>query len=167
MKVAFRLRNRLSASQWRSRLTELGIGRQIVRFLLVGGSAALIYLLATTLLAEVAGLSFQLALGLGASIALAMHFTLQRVFVWVHDDGFALPLRSQAGRYLLAAGAQYGITAASIAILPSVLSLQTELVYLATVAVVVPANYFVFRSRIFHPGAADSEERAVTSINVG
>jgi putative flippase GtrA len=127
-----------------------GILAQGVRFGIAGGTVAVVYLAITTLLAEVAGLPFQAALAIGFSIAIAVHFTLQRVFVWAHRDQFALPLGHQVVRYLAVAAAQYGITAAATALLPSALGVATELVYLATVAVVLSVNFLVFRHRIFH-----------------
>ena len=103
---------------------------QGLRFAASGGAVAIVYVATTTLLAEVIGIPFELALAIGFSIAIATHFTLQRVFVWTHADGFALPLRQQALRYLPIAGAQYGLTAAATATLPGALGVRTEVVYL-------------------------------------
>jgi putative flippase GtrA len=134
-----------------------GLIGQGTRFALVGGIVALVYLGTTTLLADVVGLPFQLALAIGFAVAIAVHFTLQRVFVWIHHEEFALPVHQQAGRYLAVAAVQYGVTAASTALLPSALGISTEVVYLATVAVVLSANFLVFRYAIFHavPAPAD------------
>jgi putative flippase GtrA len=129
---------------------ELGLLGQGLRFALAGGVVSLVYVLTTILLADVAGLPFQLALPLGYGIGLITHFTLQRVFVWVHQEEFALPVHHQAGRYLLVAALQYGLTAASTSYLPGRLGVSTEIVYLATVAILVSANFFVFRHGIFH-----------------
>jgi len=123
---------------------------QAVRFGLAGGTVALVYLTTTLVLAEVVGLPFQVALAIGFSISIMVHFTLQRVFVWVHHEEFALPLHHQAGRYLMVAGTQYGVTAASTSLLPAALGVSTEIVYLATVVVLVSANFLVFRHGIFH-----------------
>jgi putative flippase GtrA len=109
-----------------------------------------VYLGSTTLLADVAGLSFQLALAIGFGLAMAVHFSLQRLFVWARPEEFALSLGHQALRYLAVAAAQYGVTAASTAVLPGALGVETEIVYLATVAVVVGTNFLVFRHGIFH-----------------
>jgi putative flippase GtrA len=115
-----------------------------------------VYVLTTTLLADFAGLPFQLALSVGFCVAILMHFTLQRVFVWVHREEFALPLHHQAGRYVLFAGMQYVFTSASTSLLPSTLDLPTEAVYLGTVAILASANFIIFRNRIFHAGEAMS-----------
>lgn len=110
----------------------------------------MVYLTTTTVLSAVVGLPFQVALAIGFCLALICHFTLQRMFVWVHHEEFALPLRSQAGRYLAVAGMQYAITAASTALLPPVLGLPTEMIYLATAGALLCTNFLVFRHGIFH-----------------
>jgi putative flippase GtrA len=127
-----------------------GLIGQGVRFGIAGGTVALVYLSTTTILADVFGIPFQAALAIGFCVGLMVHFTLQRTFVWVHDEDFALPLRHQAGRYLVVAGIQYGLTAASTSLLPPILDVPTEVVYLATVAVIVSINFIVFRHGIFH-----------------
>ena len=135
---------------------ESGLLGQGVRFALSGGIVALVYLTTTTVLAEFVGLDFQLALAIGFSVGLAVHFTLQRFFVWTHHEEFALPLHHQLGRYLLLAVAQYGVTAASTTLLPSALGLPTEVVYLGTVAVVLCTNFLIFRNGIFHARPAQT-----------
>jgi putative flippase GtrA len=144
------------------RAPDPGILRQGIRFALAGGTVALVYLTTTTVLAEVFGLPFQAALAIGFSVGLLVHFTLQRLFVWTHHEDFALPLHHQVGRYLTLSAAQYGVTAASIALLPAALNVSAEAVYLATVAVLVSANFLVFRHGIFHARAAASEQNQQT-----
>jgi putative flippase GtrA len=126
---------------------------QAVRYGLTGGTVLVVYLGSTTLLADVLSLPFQIALAIGACAGVSVHFTMQRLFVWAHRDGYALPLQSQAARYLVFAGAQYGLTAASTATLPAKLGLPVEVVYLITVATLVSINFLVFRNVIFHPKA--------------
>jgi putative flippase GtrA len=139
-----------------------GLLDQGVRFALAGGIVAGVYLLTTIVLAEVVGLPFQLALAIGFSVGLVAHFALQRIFVWAHREEFALPLRQQAGRYLLVAAAQYGVTALSTSLLPAALGVSTEIVYLVTVAVLVSVNFLVFRHAIFH-----AKPSAVTRMPAG
>jgi putative flippase GtrA len=128
----------------------VGVAGRGIRFALAGGFVALLYLAVTTLLYEVLGLPFQLALVLGFATGLVAHFTLQRVFVWVHPDGFALPVRHQAGRYLAVAAVQYGVTAAATAVLPDLLGVRVTYVYLATVVLVTITSFLIFRSHVFH-----------------
>jgi putative flippase GtrA len=135
-----------------------GVVGQGVRFAVAGGVVTLIYAATTLLLADVFGVPFEIALAIGFCTGLAVHFSLQRFFVWVHHEEFALPLHHQAGRYLIAAGVQYGLTAASTAVLPSLLGVSTEVVYLVTVAAITCVNFLVFRHGIFHARApADGE----------
>lgn len=110
----------------------------------------LLYLTVTTVLSQVVGLPFELALIIGFLCALLLHFTLQRLFVWVHSDGFALQVSHQVRRYLLMAGTQYGVTALSTAVLPHALGIATELVYLGTMVVVTSTGFLVMRFIIFH-----------------
>jgi putative flippase GtrA len=121
------------------------------RFALSGGIVTLAYLCVTTGLAELSTVPFQVALAIGFATAIALHFSLQRLFVWRHTAGFALPLRAQLWRYAIVAGAQYAITAASTAVLPGELHVRTTYVYLATAILVTIANFLVLGSRVFHP----------------
>ena len=141
---------------------ESGRVGQGVRFAISGGVVTVVYLTTTTLLAEVVGTPFQVALAVGYVLGLCVHFTLQRAFVWVHHEEFLLSVQQQAGRYLLLAAAQYGITAAAVAVLPSLLDLSTLVVYFGAVAVVTAANFLIFGTRVFHaaPAGADRSARA-------
>jgi putative flippase GtrA len=123
---------------------------------LAGGTVALVYLLTTLILADVIGLPFQVALAIGFGVALLVHFSLQRLFVWTHHEEFALPLRHQAGRYVLAAGAQYGVTAAATSLLPPLLGIPVEIVYVITALVLTSTNFLVFRHGIFHARSAEA-----------
>lgn len=144
------------------RAPDSGVVGQGVRFALSGSIVAICYLATTTLLAEVAQTPFQAALAIGFSVAVMVHFTLQRMFVWTHHEEFALSLRHQAGRYLAVAGVQYGITAASTALLPRTLGVSAEIVYLATVAVVLGINFLVFRNVVFHAKRSGQEPARTT-----
>ena len=136
---------------------------QGVRFLISGGLVFLVYTGTTSLLAEVVGIPFQVAIPIGFSIGLATHFTLQRVFVWAHAEGFALPLGHQLARYLALAAVQYGLTALSTAILPRALGVATEIVYLVTVAVISLSNFVVFRLHVFRAAVIAPEDGHVAS----
>lgn len=132
------------------RSPDSGLIGQGVRFGIAGGTVALVYLTTTTVLADVVGMPFQAALAIGFCVGILVHFTLQRTFVWVHNEDFALPLRHQAARYLVVAAIQYGLTVASTSLLPPILDVPTEVVYLVTVATIVCVNFLVFRHGIFH-----------------
>jgi putative flippase GtrA len=114
----------------------------------------LLYLAVTAGLHEGLRVPFQVALVIGFATAMSAHFTLQRMFVWVHAEGFALAIRHQAGRYLVVAAVQYCSTAAATALLPGLLGTRVTYVYLATAMLITLVNFLVFRSRVFHPNAS-------------
>jgi putative flippase GtrA len=136
-------------------LASPGLLGQGIRFALTGGLVAIVYLTTTTVLADVVGLPFQAALVIGFCLAISVHFTLQRRFVWASDTEFALGMSHQVVRYLVVAGCQYGITAASTLLLPKALGLPTTVVYLATALLLVAVNFVVFRNGIFHARSPD------------
>lgn len=146
-----------AANRLRALRTSSDLRGQGARYALAGSVVATVYLLTTSLLAVGVGLPFQVALLSGFAVALSLHFTLQRLFVWTHQAGFALPFRQQIGRYLLTAGAQYGLTAASTSLLPPALGLAPEVVYLGTAPILATANFLVFRYGVFHPKSAEPE----------
>jgi hypothetical protein len=59
---------------------------------------------------------------------------------------------------------QYGVTAASTGLLPSALGIPAEIVYLATVAVVLSSNFLVFRHGIFHSKPAMTDTAPVPIV---
>jgi len=132
------------------RSPDSGTVGQGFRYAVADTTVALWYLATTTILANVFGVAFQLALAIGFASSLLVHFTLQRFFVWVHHSEFALGLRSQVGRYLLVAGIQYSITAAATSLLPQTLGLPVTPVYLVTAITLAGLNFLIFRGGIFH-----------------
>jgi putative flippase GtrA len=125
--------------------------RQGLRFVLVGLTVAAVYIGTTIFLAEVIRVPFEVSLAIGFGLAIATHFTLQRLYVWRHRAAFALPLHHQLARYSAMAALQYALTAVITGTLPRMLGVSPEVVYLPTVAVIAVTNFVVFRSRIFHP----------------
>lgn len=134
----------------RLRSPDSGAIGQGVRFAFAGVIVAFVYLTTTTVLADVFAVPFQLALALGYVTAVGVHFTLQRLFVWVHHTQFALGIRGQASRYLLVTGVQYALTAISTSLLPSALDVQVTLVYIVTALALGMANFLIFRGKVFH-----------------
>ena len=121
------------------------------RFAFTGGLVAFVYLTVTTLLHDLFKVPFQLALVSGFLVGLALHFTMQRLFVWRHTVSFALRIHQQAVRYLSVCFAQYGLTALATAQLPQRLGLPVEEVYVITALGLAVINFIVFRGRVFHP----------------
>ena len=141
----------IAARLLRLRSPESGTAGQGVRFAVAGAAVALIYLTTTTVLAEVFDAPFQVALIIGTVAGLVAHFTLQRLFVWVHHEEFALGLHEQVGRYLVVAAVQYGLTALSTSVLPDALGVPVTPVYLVTALSLATLNFLIFRGGIFHP----------------
>jgi putative flippase GtrA len=140
----------LAARVWHLRSPDAGTVGQGLRYAISGTIVALWYLVATTVLADVFGVAFQLALAIGFATTVLLHFTLQRLFVWVHHSEFALGLGAQVSRYLVVAGFQYAITVATTSVLPSALDLPVIVVYYATAIALAAVNFLIFRGGIFH-----------------
>jgi putative flippase GtrA len=132
---------------------------QGIRFVLAGTAVVAVYVSITTLLHGVLALPFQLALIIGFTTSVALHFTLQRQFVWRGNETFALGIHHQAFRYLLICALQYGVTAFTTSQLPGPLGLPVEVVYVLTVMCVPVVNFVVFRGRVFHVLPAPDTER--------
>ncbi len=128
---------------------------QGVRFAIAGGVVATVNIGITTGLAAGSQMPFQVVLAIGWVAAITVHFTLQRFFVWTHEEGFALPFRRQIRRYLLLAGSQFTVTAIATAVLPSLLDLSAVVIYLAVTGTITLTNFLVFRRGVFH---ADTNE---------
>ncbi len=143
-------RGRVTSGIRHLRSPESGNLGQLVRFASVGALVFAIYVAITTLLADVVGLPFEVALVIGFALALVTHFSLQRLFVWVHHTEFVLPFHVQAARYLAIAGLQYGTTAVVTALLPRLLHVSPTAVYIPWVVCVSALNFVVLRHRVFH-----------------
>ena len=111
-------RERLAAAVRWIRSPDLGVIGQGMRFALAGVTTAVVSLVTTITLAEGVGLAFEAAFAIGYAVAVTTHFTLQRVFVWMHREAFALPIHLQLVRYVPIALGNYGVVAVAIAVLP-------------------------------------------------
>jgi putative flippase GtrA len=116
-----------------------------------------IFYLGLTSLLAVIGMPFQAALIVSFLAAVALHFTLQRVFVWSQRGKYALPMRQQLQRYVPLAVAQYITTAGATATLPTWVGLPVLAVYIGFTLSYSLFNFLFFRARIFH---APIESRA-------
>jgi putative flippase GtrA len=131
--------------------------RQFARFLLSGGLVALVYLALMALFVTVAGLPSQAALALAYALALALHFSLNRQFVF-GSRRHSLHLARQGVRYLVLVAFGYGVTAVALALLPGPLGLPDLAVYFIVAGCLVPVNFFVMRAWVFHaPFAVKTE----------
>jgi putative flippase GtrA len=128
--------------------------RRAGRFVIAGGAMFIFYLSLTSVLAVI-GMPFQAALIVSFLAAVALHFTLQRVFVWSQRGEYALPTRQQLKRYLPLVVVQYVTTAGATAVLPAWLGLPVLAVYIGITLLYSLFNFLFFRARIFH-GAMES-----------
>ena len=126
------------------RLASPDAGRlgQGIRFAIAGAVVTVVYVATTTLLVQVFGVDFQVALATGYLLGLCFHFTLQRVFVWVHHEEFVLSLASRQGATspggapVRAHRGRRRVAALSRTVRPGV--------YFAAVVVVTAANFLIF-----------------------
>jgi len=151
MRTTIELRRQALADRLSALRTD-GVLAQGARFAISGALVSAVYISITTLLSSVSHMRFQIALAIGWMVAIAVHFTLQRTFVWARSEAFALTFRHQIGRYLLVACAQLGVSLSTTAVLPGLLGVSAELVYLATAVLITACNFLVFRTGVFHGG---------------
>ncbi len=149
MRAAFELRRQALTGSLAALWAD-GVLAQGMRFALSGAVVSAVYITITTVLSTMSHMRFQIALAIGWSVAIVVHFTLQRTFVWSRGEAFALTFGRQIGRYLLVAVSQLGVSAATTAALPPLLGVSAEVVYLGTAALITVFNFLVFRTGVFH-----------------
>jgi putative flippase GtrA len=128
-------------------------GPRIVRFAVSGGVVAALYVSVMTVLV-LAETPAQVALPIAYALAVALHFTLNRHFVFVSQHGYAHALSAQGRRYLAVAFASYALTAVSLAVLPSALDAPRLLIYYVTAATLSLASFLLLRRWVFVSAAA-------------
>jgi len=133
-----------------SRLRHLPPLAVIVRFVVTGGSVAAIHLGLVSALVLL-GVHIQVALIASYVVSLAVHFTMNRQWVFATEGGYAFRLSNQGLRYLAAAAFSYGGSAAAVAVLPGVLGIpELAAFFLATGAMAaltfVILHLWVFRA---------------------
>lgn len=137
----------------RDRLAWLSRAR-FLRFALTGALVAAVYFAVTTALAVLAHAPTQLAVVVGYVCSLALHFTMNRRFVFDSSTGYALHLTSQGSRYLVVALSSYACTALLVA-LSKRADLPQLLVALAVPIVFAAITFFTLRGWVFR--AAEPE----------
>jgi putative flippase GtrA len=129
-----------------------GLVVHATRYGLAGVVVFASYVGVTLLLAGPAGLPIQLVIPFSLAIAGAVHFMLQRRFVFADRDTFALTGGAQARRYVVIIAIQYAFTAAATAVLPGVLAVSEQVVYVGAVCIVSATTFLFMRARVFHMG---------------
>jgi putative flippase GtrA len=123
---------------------------QVARFGVSGGVVALVNLGVMTLLVAGFDVRAQIALVVSYLLGLAVHFSLNRQWVFSsREDAYHLNLTVQGVRYLCSAAAIYGLTALSLATLPEALDVPPLAVYYLAVLAFSAANFFVLRNFVF------------------
>lgn len=127
--------------------------RTLLRFAFTGGIVALTQMSVMTVLVALLDFPAQPALIVAYLAALAVHFTMNRNFVFSSDAGYALHLSAQGIRYLALVLCGYSLTALSLAVLPGLLGLPQLAVYFMTVACLSLFSFLILQGWIFHkPG---------------
>jgi putative flippase GtrA len=141
---------------------DAGVLGQGIRYIVGGCTTMAVYLLGTTFLALVVGLPFEVALAIGFCAMIVVNFTLHRMFVWMHREGFALSAHRQFARYLAVAGTQYGLTAVGTSMLPGALGVSPEVIYVVIAVSFAVVSFLAYRQGVFHANKA-----IPTSVPVG
>ena len=135
-----------------------GFMRSILRYGAAGALVAAVYLSLPVVLNAAFGVPIQIVIPIAYLIAVTLHFTLQRKFVFRHIGSFALSRRQQAARYVAIGAFQYPATALATAILPGLIGLSTREAYLCAAAAFSLMFFLFLRARVFHAaGPAVSE----------
>jgi putative flippase GtrA len=126
-----------------------------LRYGLAGATVAAVYISIPLMLNGVLGVAIEVAIPIAYLLAVSLHFTLQRLFVFRHVAKFALSGRQQAGRYVIVGAIQYPTTALSTALLPGVLGLSERATFVCTTLAISICFFLVLRSHVFHPDESD------------
>jgi putative flippase GtrA len=130
------------------------------RFVLSGAVVAVCHFTIMTLLVTVAGLPAQASLALAYALALTLHFTLNRQFVFASRHGYTLHLSAQGRRYVLVAALSYAVTAAAVAVVPRLLDVSPLVAFYAAAAVQAVITFLLLRHWVFR-SPSDLEVRQV------
>lgn len=120
------------------------------RFVIAGTLVALVFLGVPYFLNDGAGVPIEAAIPIAYALAISLHFTLQRTFVWRHITEFALTTRGQLKRYGVMASVQYPTTAIATAVLPGLLHLPQRDTYVIVTLSMSLISFTVFRTLVFH-----------------
>ena len=89
-------------------------------------------------------------------VILALHFVLNRQWVFASGEGYVLHLTGQGKRYLVTVGVAYAATSLSLFVLSGIVGWNALLVYYGTAAVQGVVTFLVFRRWVFRTHDAES-----------
>ena len=101
----------------------------MIRYAISGAIVAAFYLGAPIAVNTLLGLPLEVCLPVAYVMAVALQFTLQRLFVFRHITEFALTVRQQIRWYIVIAAVQYPLSALATAFLPKLLGVPQRAVY--------------------------------------
>jgi putative flippase GtrA len=123
---------------------------ETLRYLIGGSFTTVVYVGMTLTLSGPLDAPIQIAIPCSYATALMLHFLLQRRFVFRREEGFALARHHQLRRYLTTAATQYSLAALSTAVLPGVLGVHEQVVYVVTALTLAAATFLILRAHVFH-----------------
>ncbi len=121
-----------------------------IRYGIAGIVVASVYLGVPVALNGGAGVPIEAAIPIAYVLAISLHFTLQRTFVWRHITEFALTTRGQLKRYGVMATVQYPTTAIATAVLPGLLHLPQRDTYVIVTLSMALVSFTFLRTLVFH-----------------
>lgn len=125
----------------------------LTKFALTGGLVAATHIGLVTGMV-LGGVPIQVALVLAFIVAIAMHFTLNRQWVFRHESGYRLRFSAQGVRYLASAALSYACTAIGVAVLPDALGIPELAAFFLMTAVMACVTFALLHLWVFHTHAA-------------
>ena len=129
------------------------VPREIWRFILTGGIVTAVYFVTATTLIVLLGTEAQAAVVVAYVLSLAVHFTINRQFVFGSASSYAHSLSGQGIRYLVVALFSYAATAIAVAA-----SRRTEVPELApalaTPVIFAAVTFLVLRGWVFRSSSS-------------
>jgi putative flippase GtrA len=143
-----------SAGRLRGVLRHPHIRRPVVlsKFVLTGALVGAAHLGLVSLMV-VGGVPIQAALAMAFVIALALHFTMNRQWVFASEGGYALHFTRQGARYLVTAVASYAVTATAVAVLPDATGLPELAVFFLAAGAMACVSFVLLNLWVFAPAA--------------
>jgi putative flippase GtrA len=138
-----------------------------MRFGVAGSIAFAVYTGGTLLLSGPLSVPIVLAIGVAYPLSVLVNFMLQRHFVFLDRETFALPFRAQLGRYVGAGVCVYALTSVLVSTLPGALGVSPRVVFLIVVVPVSMFSFMLVRGVIFHTprGGGDTVDGPGESVH--
>ena len=121
--------------------------KQTVRYIISGGSAALVHLVLLYTLTDLFGLWYLASLIIAFVFAVITGFTLQKLWTFNNKDLDSIHL--QTTYYLIAVAANLALNAAGVYVLVSKLHMWYMLAQVIMLGLIAVANFFTYKHIIF------------------